>query len=175
MHILHTCNCMPFFHPWMFFLFTLMNILFILVWEWAIVHCWVSHKLSLHFFFFLRLFLNKLSFIFVGTSLVALVVKSLPVHTEDARDVGSIFESGGSPEGGNGKPTPVFLPGKFHGQRSLMGYSPWGLKESNTTERLNTNSLLPGQALYWNLNELFINASTESLKQAGTLCSGACP
>ena len=31
-------------------------------------------------------------------------------------------------------PTPVFLPGKFHGQRSLVGYSPWGCKESGTTE-----------------------------------------
>ena len=35
------------------------------------------------------------------------------------------------------QPTPVFLPGKSHGQRSLEGYSPWGLKESDTTERLN--------------------------------------
>ena len=33
-------------------------------------------------------------------------------------------------------PTPVFLPGEFHGQRSLGGYSPWGHKESGTTERL---------------------------------------
>ena len=32
------------------------------------------------------------------------------------------------------KPTPVFLPGKFHGPRSLGGYSPWGCKESETTE-----------------------------------------
>ena len=31
-------------------------------------------------------------------------------------------------------PTPVFLPGKFHGQRSLEGYSPWGRKESYMTE-----------------------------------------
>ena len=30
--------------------------------------------------------------------------------------------------------TPVFLPGEFHGQRSLVGYSPWGHKESGTTE-----------------------------------------
>ena len=30
--------------------------------------------------------------------------------------------------------TLVFLPGKSHGQRSLAGYSPWGGKESNTTE-----------------------------------------
>ena len=34
------------------------------------------------------------------------------------------------------QPTPVFLPGKSHGQRSLVGYSPWGRKESDTTERL---------------------------------------
>ena len=33
-------------------------------------------------------------------------------------------------------PTPVFLPGEFHGQRSLVGYSPWGHKESGTTEQL---------------------------------------
>ena len=29
--------------------------------------------------------------------------------------------------------TPVFFPGKFHGQRSLVGYSPWDRKESDTT------------------------------------------
>ena len=33
------------------------------------------------------------------------------------------------------QPTPVILPGEFHGQRSLVGYSPWGHKESDTTER----------------------------------------
>ena len=32
------------------------------------------------------------------------------------------------------EPTPVFLPGESHGQRSLAGYSPWGYKESDTTE-----------------------------------------
>ena len=32
--------------------------------------------------------------------------------------------------------TPVLLPGKSHGQRSLVGYSPWGHKELDTTERL---------------------------------------
>ena len=34
-------------------------------------------------------------------------------------------------------PTPVLLPGKSHGRRSLVGCSPWGRKESDTTERLN--------------------------------------
>ena len=32
--------------------------------------------------------------------------------------------------------TPVFLPGKSHGWRSLVGYSPWGCKELDTTEHL---------------------------------------
>ena len=32
--------------------------------------------------------------------------------------------------------TPVFLPGESHGQRSLAGYSPWGHKETDTTEQL---------------------------------------
>ena len=34
------------------------------------------------------------------------------------------------------QPTPVLLPGKSHGLRSLVGYSPWGRKESDTTETL---------------------------------------
>ena len=40
------------------------------------------------------------------------------------------------------QPTPVFLLGKSHGQRSLMGYSPWSRKESDTTERLRTRTRL---------------------------------
>ena len=34
------------------------------------------------------------------------------------------------------EPTPVFWPGKSHGQRSLAGYSPWGRTESDMPERL---------------------------------------
>ena len=34
--------------------------------------------------------------------------------------------------------TPAFLPGESHGQRSLAGYSPWGRRESDTTEQLKT-------------------------------------
>jgi len=51
-------------------------------------------------------------------------------------DLGSIPGSGRSPGEGNGNPTPVFLPGESHGRRSLVGYSPRGHKESDTTERL---------------------------------------
>ena len=34
------------------------------------------------------------------------------------------------------QPTPIFLPGEFHGQRSLVNYNPWGCEESDTTEQL---------------------------------------
>jgi len=38
------------------------------------------------------------------------------------------------------QPTPGFFPGKFHGQKSLVGYSPWGQEESDKTERLSTHT-----------------------------------
>ena len=50
--------------------------------------------------------------------------------TAKVGDAGLIPGSGRSPEEGNGKqiPIPVFLPGESHGQRNLVGYSPWGRK-----------------------------------------------
>ena len=69
-------------------------------------------------------------------SLVLLMVKNLSAN---ARDVCSIPESGRSPRvGTHSKNTPVFLPGKFHRQRSLEGYSSWACKESATTEHTHT-------------------------------------
>ena len=69
---------------------------------------------------------------------VALVIKKLPANAGDTGDSGSVPGLGRSPVEGNAQPTLVFLPGKFHGQRSLVGYSPRGHKESNKTERLST-------------------------------------
>ena len=43
------------------------------------------------------------------------------------------------------QPTPVFLPGEFHGQRSLVGYSPWGHKESDMTEWLTHTHNMPSK------------------------------
>ena len=37
--------------------------------------------------------------------------------------------------------SPVFLPGELHGQKSLVGYSPWGLKDLDTTEWLTHTAL----------------------------------
>ena len=60
-----------------------------------------------------------------GVSQVVLVVKNLPVKARDTRDG---FDPWVVKIPWKCQPTPVFLPGKLHGQRSLVGYSPWGLK-----------------------------------------------
>ena len=67
-------------------------------------------------------------------SYVALVVKNLPDNAADFRAVGLIPGSGRSPGGEHGLPSPIFLPGEFHGQRSPAGYNPQGFKESDMTE-----------------------------------------
>ena len=54
--------------------------------------------------------------------------KNLPTNAGDTRDTVSIAGSERFP-GDRKLPTPVFLPGKSHGQRSLVGYSPWDYKE----------------------------------------------
>ena len=53
-------------------------------------------------------------------------------------------------------PTPVFLPRESHGRRSLVGYSPWGRKESDTTERLHFHFLvIPQPDRYTRLKGVF--------------------
>ena len=70
------------------------------------------------------------------------VVKDLPVNAGDTRDAGWIPGSGGSPAAGNGNPLQYSCLENPHGQRSLVGYSPWGRKESDMTERLSMQSQL---------------------------------
>ena len=53
----------------------------------------------------------------------------------NARDLGSVPGSGRSHGEGNGNPL-QFLPGEAQGQRSLVGYSPWGCKELDTIEEV---------------------------------------
>ena len=59
------------------------------------------------------------------------VVKNVPANAGDKRDACSIP---GSSRKKQWQPTPVFLPGKFQGQRSLEGCSPWGRTESDNAE-----------------------------------------
>ena len=54
------------------------------------------------------------------------------------------FWFGKIPQRRKWQPTPVFLPGEFHGQRSLAGYRPWGCKESDTNK--------------WPTHMIFLNA-----------------
>ena len=66
---------------------------------------------------------------------MALVVNNLPANAGDAREAGLTAGLGKIPWRRARQPSAVFLPGQFHGQRSLAGYSPWGHKESDTAER----------------------------------------
>ena len=74
------------------------------------------------------------------------------------------------PWGRKWQPTPVFLPGESHGQRSLAGYSPKGCKEFHTTKGLSTHTLhthlyrLPYCIIFlFNLQKLFINSRCQSV------------
>ena len=62
------------------------------------------------------------------------MVKNPPANTGDARNATSIPGFEKSPGVGKWQPTPVFLPGKFHEQRSLLDYSLWGHKGLDPTE-----------------------------------------
>ena len=65
-----------------------------------------------------------------------LVDKESTCNGGDTGDMGSILGSGISPQRSKQQPIPIFLPEKFHEQRSLESYSPKGHKESDTTEQL---------------------------------------
>ena len=69
--------------------------------------------------------------------------KESTLPMQETHETGSIPGSGRSPGGGNGNPLQVFLPGKCHGQRSQVGYSPWGHKELDTTEHTHAAEDLP--------------------------------
>ena len=58
------------------------------------------------------------------------------------------------------QPTPVFLLEKSHGQRSLVVYSPWGYKDSDTTEQLSAHSLGDTQVVHIHCGVLAIKKNT---------------
>ena len=106
-------------------------------------------------------FYGKLSW----ASQVALVVKNLPANagdvrdvgsipglgrSGDVRDVGSIPGLGRSPGVGNSSLPQYSCLEKFHGQRKLAGYSPWGHKESERAEYLSTGSSI--MTIKWHLS-----------------------
>ena len=78
----------------------------------------------------------------VWASHVVLVVKNLLPNAGDARDAGLIPRSRRSPGGGHGNPLKYSCLENPRGPRSLSGYSPWGCKELDRTERLSTAQVL---------------------------------
>ena len=83
------------------------------------------------------------------SSQMALVVKNLPF---DAREIKRHWLDswvGKIPWRRAWQTTPVFFPGEFHGQRSLADYSPWGLKELDTSEGLSTYKILVSLCSYF--------------------------
>ena len=73
--------------------------------------------------------------IVLEASQVVLVVKNSPASAEDGEM--SVLSLGWEdPWRRVGQPTLVFLPGEVNGHRSPVGYSPWGRRESDTTELL---------------------------------------
>ena len=73
-------------------------------------------------------------------SQVTLVVKNPSANAGDVKDSGSIPGLGRSPRGGHGNPFQYSYLENPCGQRSLVGYSPWGCKESDMTEHLSTST-----------------------------------
>ena len=74
------------------------------------------------------------------------MVKNPPANAGDIRDTASISGLGRSPGGGHGNLLQYSCLENPHGQKSLVGYSPWGHKESDKTEQLRTHT---HQSLYF--------------------------
>ena len=72
-------------------------------------------------------------------SQMVLVVKNPPANAGDVKGLKFDPWVEKLPWRRTRQPAPVFLPGKFHGQRSLVGYSPQGPKESDMTELVGTH------------------------------------
>ena len=80
-------------------------------------------------------------------------------------DLGLIPVLGRSPGGGHGNPLQYSCLENRHGQRSLVGYSLWGLKKSDTTERLSTHAhyYMSTELIAFNLHR---NLTVESVRDS---------
>ena len=99
------------------------------------------------------------------------MVKNLPAIQETWVGIPGL---GRSPWSRKWQRTPEFLPGEFHGQRSLAGYSAWGCKESDTTERTHTHTHTRGNNPSDRVNYLSIGKVLEKgLKRMPDVSGGA--
>ena len=93
------------------------------------VWVWISWKCLFPLWLLLRILSKGWIFTLLSPSPVALVEKNLPDNAGDMRYRFSPW-MWKTPWRREWHPTPVFLPGEFHGQMSLVSYSPWSCKES---------------------------------------------
>ena len=93
-------------------------------------------EVSLKFF---SIYLNGM---FCSIRALQVVVKNPPANAGGARDAGLIPGSGRIPWSRKWQLAPVFLPRKFHGQRSLVGYSSWGCKELDSTKHTELSCII---------------------------------
>ena len=91
------------------------------------IKCGIIHFTALNLTGRFKLLSVKLLLKVIGASLIAQMVKNIPSVTGDLNSI---------PWRRKWQPTPVSLPGKSYGQRSLVGCSLWDRKELETTERL---------------------------------------
>ena len=89
---------------------------------------------------------------------MALVVKNPPANSGDTKDADSIPGWKRSPGEGNGNPLQYPCLENPLGQRSLVGYSPWGRKEADMTATQHTHSTLP----FWGQEPDFPQGSSYS-------------
>ena len=97
---------------------------------------------------------------------MVLVVQNLPANAGEIRDSGWVPGVGKIPWRRKWQPTPVSLLGESHGQRSLMGYSPWDHSQT-WLKQLNTHALVL-EPLY--PTECRIESESEVSQSCLTLC-----
>ena len=100
------------------------------------IEVWWKYNLFLEF---------RRNYIHLWPSLVALMVKNLPAMQEIRVQSLGQEDTAWKREW---LPTPVFLPGESHEKKSLVGYSPWCCKESDTTERLSVAHTFMARTCY---------------------------
>ena len=91
------------------------------------------------------------------------MVKSLACNAEDPGSVLRSWRRKWLPTPVFWLPTPVFWPGEFYGQRSLMGYSPWGHKESDMAEWLTLKFLWASQVAQWRRTCLLMQEAQKTM------------
>ena len=124
-----------------------------LLWLGLPVLCWIKVMTVFLHPCLLPIFREKtFSFVPLRATLKSQMVKSLPAVQETQ------FQSLGqkTPWRRGWLPSPVFLPGEFHGQRSLAGNSPWGLKELDMTDALTHTCIIKFVSCRFLIDGLFL-------------------